>query len=632
MAILGNREVHQPGQGYEHDPLHAYTASFMNSLKTVVTEAVQDVFGDPRRAFNDANTKSIMKDFFLENCCDEELYKTTGDAAGLDSYLEGMENLFENDMEAVHEYAATIDYNPVIGMTFPVHKFILMNCMFDKCIPHDVAAQPKFTISMEKKYLVTPEGEEIDMFTQQDKMTPAMIGVNPFMTTDITIPEYETTDIIASTHKRINTNDNLSVETYISAVYVPVKLKAGDINPETKQPATADGTVNCWLPVNCRFQTGYGEYDRTVTYGVKYASRDDSGNPIIKNDVINAYMKNNKFGIMAASGGTVVSKVRIKSRIDPSNAMLTTCSVKWRTTTQLFEIPNATPINVPLAPEEIKDIQALYNVNQLTKVMSMINTVLGNYKDDMIKNELDLSYSEKLPATQKFAGTFDFEPRKGYYADHIEWRSKTFMDALDTYVQHMIQVWNDPNITVAIVGRAGLIRKITPTSYTYQSAPSLGPVDLDYVKTVVTSDKRVYTFMSSDKMRNNNNLIIILNPRNSQRIMYKVVDYQAYVSNEIRNVNLYTLPAVHAFERFMFLDYMPVQARIRILNPMGDKRITFTNADPIGTTATNDFTADDPEPDPEPTTPSGGSGSSGGTTPPTTGGGGNSSSGTGTGG
>ena len=64
-------------------------------------------------------------------------------------------------------------------------------------------------------------------------------------------------------------------------------------------------------------------------------------------------------------------------------------------------------------------------------------------------------------------------------------------------------------------------------------------------------------------------LIVILNPRNTDRIMYRIYDYQMYVSNEIRNASNPTLPAVHAFERWKFFEYQPVQGRVKILNPSG---------------------------------------------------------------
>ena len=154
----------------------------------------------------------------------------------------------------------------------------------------------------------------------------------------------------------------------------------------------------------------------------------------------------------------------------------------------------------------------------------------------------------------------------------------------------MLQVLNDENMTISIVGRPDIIRRITPTEYTYTTPSSIGPVELEFQKTVVTSDKRVYQFVSSSKMRNNNNLIIILVPRNTNRVMYKLFDYQFYVSNEIRTTSNYQLPAVTAFERFKMIQYQPVQGRLRIVNPRGMREV-LTNIDPIGQNAMNDFTA-----------------------------------------
>ena len=200
--------------------------------------------------------------------------------------------------------------------------------------------------------------------------------------------------------------------------------------------------------------------------------------------------------------------------------MLETCSVKWKVDTDLVEIPTAIPINTTISPEEIKDLSAMYNVNQLTKLMSMFKTVMANYKDDKIKENLDRSY-KRLDERNGFFGKFDFAPREGYALDHVEWRMKTFMDYLDGYVTRMLQVLNDPNMTITIFGDPEIVRKITPKEYvTYQSSGNIGPVVLDFTQTIVnTTDKRTYNFMGSDKMRCTNELMLVLNPRNSERII-----------------------------------------------------------------------------------------------------------------
>ena len=164
---------------------------------------------------------------------------------------------------------------------------------------------------------------------------------------------------------------------------------------------------------------------------------------------------------------------------------------------------------------------------------------------------------------------FDYAPPAQYALDPLTWRYTMFFDAFDTEVTRMLQVLNDPNMVVTIFGDPDLVRKITPVQYDYQTPSSIGPVELDFKKTVVTSDKRVYQFIGSDKMRWSNEMIAILSPRNSNRVTIRIYDYQMYVSNEIRNIANPALPALHAFERWLIDSYQPVMSKINIKNRSG---------------------------------------------------------------
>ena len=590
MPVVGTRKsTVGMGKGYANDPIKKFAASYQECVKDILNESGIDTFSEPAKALMIGNAKNALKNFFVEG--QEELVAGEVSALGEDAALVDdaramAEAQFENDCEAVLEYANIGAYNPVIGMTFPIHKNILMNNIFDKgAIPKVVAKEPKFTISMETRTLITPDGEEIDMWKEQYKMRDAIDSTAPFRVVEMSLPEAEDTDVVTAIGGA--GDENLSIETYISAVHMTVYLATGDINPETGAPVESDGEVAVWVPTHLDFSGAYGEYDRTIMAGVQVTGRDSTEPTQTKvyKDVISGYMKKNKFALASMHG--IVDAVRMSARFDTSSAMFKTCSVAWSVRTDLVEIPSANPINVPVSPEEVKDIGALYNINQLSKIMSLIRLVLGNYKDDKIKQHLDDSFIT-MPAENKFATTFDFAPRANYALDHVEWRYKTFMDYLDSVVTGLLQVLNDPNMTISIFGAPDLIRKITPTEYTYTTPSNVGPIDLDYVKTVVTSDKRVYQFVSSDKLRGNANLIIILCPRNSERIIYRIYDYQMYISNEIRNYQNPALPAIHAFERWKFVEYQPVQGRIKILNPTGMTNIA-PNDDPIGTQSYSDF-------------------------------------------
>ena len=597
MPVVGNRKDTTASRAWQKDPMYAYASRFAQVATGILQEGC-DVFGDPRRVMMQPEARNLLQEFFMEDSYDAA-DPAFSDPQDVEDYQKSLSEQFTNDREALLEYAPMNDYNPVIGLAPTIHKNLMMNCMFDKgAIAKDVAVSPKFTLSMETRIMVDTEGNEIDMYKEQNKIRAAIENTAPLKDTIMTLPETGTTNVLSDTFGLVG-DQNLSVETFISAVLVNSFVSPGETYFDTttgKDVVMAAGDTPAVKPVWFRvkpisFTPGYGDIDRYLMSEVSVTVKKAGGLVEVVAGQFMGNTKKNRFHIMCSN--PAIEKIKLTSRVDTSSAMFKTCSAKWKINTILQEIPNAIPINIPLSPEEIKDISALYNVNQLTKLMSQMKLMLGNYKDDTIHDKLDKSF-EYMDAASKSADTFDFAPRDNYLLDHIEWRQKTFMDALDGYVTPLLQVLNDPNMTITVIGRPELIRKITPTEYSYSTPSSIGPVALDYSKTVVTSDKRVYQFLSSDKLRGNNNLIIILNPRNTERIIYKIYDYQFYVSNEIRNATNPSLPAVHAFERWKFVEYQPVQARLRILNPTGMRNRT-ENVDPIGVSAMNDFEANKPE-------------------------------------
>lgn len=579
MPIAGIRQSNQVGNSYSKDPLYEYAKAFKETSESIVNEAGFDVFEEPTRVLRRGSSREAMKKFFVENAYDANREYSMEEVKDI---KESMEAQFENDVEAMSEHAVLPEYNPIVGMALPIHKLILMNMVFDKgAIQKVTAVQPKFTISLERRILVTPSGEEIDMFTQQNEMTAAINSTAPFTDVEITLPEVGSTDVLGTLGG--TAMDNLALSTTIAAIKVDdVVIEEGDILPNEDGYIVPGGTVataetatttDVWFRTNIKFSPNYGgpnHLERIVMQPVKLTVKQTVSTEVKTvtiQDVISASMDSNKFNIVAMKGK--ISAVKLNTRLDTSNGMIDTCSVKWKIDTELVEIDTSIPVNTTISPEEVKDLAAMYNVNQLTKLMGLFKTSLANYKDDTIKQNLDDSYA-RLDSRSGGYGTFDFAPREGYALDHVEWRYKTFFDFLDSQVTGMLQVLNDPNMTVSIFGDPDIIRKITPKDYTYQAPASIGPVELDYTQTVVNaSDKRVYQFLGSDKLRGNDELMVILNPRNTDRIVYRIYDYQMYVSNEIRNAKNPALPALHAFERWKFVEYQPVQNRIKILNKSG---------------------------------------------------------------
>lgn len=569
MPVLGQKPKYQ---GYVDESMKSFAQTFKDLNNQIMTEGA-DLLMQPQMSLMNESVNASLKNFFVENSFyqDENM-----SPAEVQDNISMMEAQYDNDRDAVLEYATMGGYNPVIGLTFPMHKLLLMNCIFDngKGIEKCVAKSPKFTITMENRYLVKPDGTKLDLSIDQLKLTDAINSTRPEVPIELTLPEKGTTNILEKING-IEGTDNLSIDTRVAAVKVSIKYKKGDVDSTGKEITDETETKDDWIPVNIEFKPSYNnQFQRSFIYTVDFSNCPYEIESEVKTDTLTGTMHNNRITIAAMSGQTggtpVIKAVRILAKKDASNGLLETCTTTWESTTTLVEIENATPINVPISSEEIKDVGALYNVNQLTMTMGMINDVLKNYKDDTIRNGLDRSW-ENLPKNQKRIDKFDFMPREGYAFDNPEWRNKGFMDILDTHITKLLQVLNDPNVSVSIYGATDLIRKVQPIKYDFQTPSAIGPVELEYERTVVTSNRRVYNFMSTQKLNDREDFIVILRPRNTNRIIYRIYDYQMFVSNEIRNAKYYTLPAVSAYERFKFMEYQPVQGKFLILNPTGFK-------------------------------------------------------------
>ena len=602
MAIVGNvvdtkAEMNPDllNRFYTQDNMHGLAEQFAAVAQCGLDESV-DIFGEPSKFFMTPSLKNQMKDFFISESYDPN-DPTYSSAEAIDEHNMDMARLFEHDLKGLMESAPLGAFNPVVGLTFPMHKNLLMTTVFDKgAIPKDVAAGPQFTLTMETRTLYSPDGREIDMFLEQDKIKDIVEAAVPRKDIVIKLPEDQQTDVLrllGVTNKTTTANISRGTrvtKVIVNNVYVLEGQEIYDATDGTIKKATADGIAQAVISIQpIHFVASYGQYDYSFQERIDLRVVTDADGTL-RDEIFQfaGTMHKNRFTFLASSANIV--GIVLAASLDTSSAVYETPKVKWSARTDFFQIPDAPHITVTISPEETRDIQAMYNVNQLTKLMSMIKLTMVNYKDDKILEKLDESFLN-LPDHSKLSTAYNFIPDDGYMGSYVSWRYETFMDFFDTQVTYLLQILNDENMTATIFGRPELIRKITPKEYNYTTPPSIGPVMLDYKKTVKTSDNRVYQFISSNKLRNDNNLILILCPRNSSRITYKIFDYQLYVGNEIRDTENYQLPAVTAFERWLMIQYQPVQARIQIMNPSGRKEDIENNAPVSPNRALNDYTA-----------------------------------------
>lgn len=527
MAVVGTKQDKKVDlRGYEYDEMHEAAQEYLDQMIAAKNESGIDALSDPSDFFKNRTTNDEMRKSFIKGSWDSKDPRFSKQSE-VSAHVENMEALYDNDRECILTEATNLaNYSPVIGMTLPIHKNILMNAIFDQVMPKDVARSPKFTLTMETRTLVDIKGNEIDMFAEQNLIKPAIEESVPrleyYIDTDATGKEIAILEEfgkdgnasgIVLTADQVAHVAHLSMRSNFSMIYLDgVHVEAGDTYYEWADDAdhskgmeakTADAAEDgkiVGFAIKAPFTPGYGENIRQLNkrYALSVVKDALEGPKMVQGTLLGYANEHDKILVQTTplvyEDGTAVTDhnivaLQFDAILDVSSAVFPTVKTKWSTVTDFYEIPEAPHVTVPISPEEVKDIQALYDVNQITKLMSQMRLALLHWKDDSIRDDLNESF-KTMPAQAKVQGAFDFAPPLNFTGTPTAWRREMFMDNLDMYVTRMLQVLNDENMTVAIFGRPEIIKRIAPQTFTYQTPSNIGPVELIICPTLYTKKLR----------------------------------------------------------------------------------------------------------------------------------------------
>ena len=169
MPSVGIRK--NPNMGnFSKDPMYAYAAQFCDVQKNILRESQVDYAMEPQRALAFKSNVDALKSFFIENSVvgSPEVMSTEKYQDEVDM----MSEAFQNDIQAVRENAVAgiASWNPMIGLSLPMHKYLMLNTVFAQAVPRFVAKAPAWTESIETRYMVSPTGEKIDIANQQNQI------------------------------------------------------------------------------------------------------------------------------------------------------------------------------------------------------------------------------------------------------------------------------------------------------------------------------------------------------------------------------------------------------------------------------------------------------------------------------
>ena len=321
--IVGTRQKSNTignAASYRHDPLYPYAKAFVETCQNIFTNETVDLFAEPSRAIRSNAVKEALRENFCNNFVDDANVTKTPDQ--IEEMHEDVDAMFENDLSAITEHAYMSDFMPMVGMALPIHKLILMNNVFSQGdgIQTVTAVQPGFTVSLERRILVTPTGEEIDMFLEQNRIADAIDATAPIKDFEVELPQKEgDTDFIAELGG--NPRSDLSIATHVSGIYVEgVYIAEGQPLPDENdwysnkgKPATAEeaGTYNVYFPVNLGFTPLYGkpgQADRGLNQPItlKYV-KNASGDVEVLKDTLFGTLNNGKISLVSLNGNVTSS-------------------------------------------------------------------------------------------------------------------------------------------------------------------------------------------------------------------------------------------------------------------------------------------------------------------------------------
>ena len=373
MPSVGVRKSPNMGN-FSKDPMYAYAASFCDVQKNILRESQVDYAMEPQRALAFKGNVDALKSFFVENSVIGDKNMSAED---YQDQLDMMSEMFVNDMQAVRENAVAgiASWNPMIGLSLPMHKYLMLNTVFAQAVPRFVAKAPAWTESIETRYMVSPTGEKIDIANQQNQIYRIWRSANQPVEVPMALPEMKTIDILDKYFSVSRVSHNLSVATHISAILVQDDYKEGDTVVTmtqgadgyvfTETEATADGNGLVWKPWKAEFTPGYGDANRIIVSPVDIVTTQTTTTgtgtgatttteEVVLHDTIFASQSENMFEISSTSGA--VKAVKLWARYDASSRTRKTPRVEWGEKTIFVQIPENDGITVPVTPEEVKDI------------------------------------------------------------------------------------------------------------------------------------------------------------------------------------------------------------------------------------------------------------------------------------
>ncbi len=452
--------------------------------------------------------------------------------------------LLENTRNDILNEAQTSgQLKPIVGLTMPLLKLYWVKNVFKDFISTEVAENVAFKRAIERQYVVGVDGTKY--YLPEAFIDPSInlfdASRQKLSTDTITVPALGF-DLIKEAGGSTLNDDQISPLFYINSVTYEATAAEGETPAVTKTVST-----------RIKAEPGTGMFKENIV------SEDGKIIDILMGDVDFATGLINISNIKGKITGITVDGAL------SSENHLRTLSVGWDKEEHSFHIPDGIHMSTGLTQERIKDENVIYNIDSQAKIISQMNEVLAQVKDNNILNFITNS-SERIKGTDLYVSTsYDCKPPANTLATTpTEWNKVELKETLDRVAMDLGAILQNENVRISVLGHPKDIRLLDSVQWIYGKDSEVGGCKLGY-NIGLYNNQRNFLIGSSWKMPQGK-IRLLLEPLDETQITYKMWEYQFFISNDYREDKNLRVPAVTVSERYLIDEVTPVGAEIEIKN------------------------------------------------------------------
>jgi hypothetical protein len=467
-----------------------------------------------------------------------------------------MEQLFENTSTEILMESSAGALQPIVGLSLPVMKKSFLELHSKDVVPVEIPNKPLITLQFERKYLRDAGSNKYylpDVFYDDSYKSIIEKGRGneipstwyPEGAGTLPISELNVLELAGGTLAK---RDTLSLDFCIKGV----KMDCG-------------GTI-VTIPVNITPDMQLRSIRSKIEYtldGVTYTDTIygdiDTYRGVVSVTCINNLIKKIQFG------GHL-------SNENNSNGI----EIGWERETINWQIPDGIKIDTGVTMEQIKDHQALYNIDYSSEMISDMATVMTQYEDsfcfdylnkrfDEVKDQTSFPYGYKNGFTVQ--EQFSCMPDLNKYKSPSEWVNSELKFTLSRYIQKMKNLVNESQLMFVLNGHPDHISLLNEnTKWFFDEASKVGGVQMEYSFGVLTGIGDRVHVVSSRKISKTRGIRCVAIPIDGNIITFKNYKYSMNIENGYRNPFTPLIPNVVGSTRFLVKDIIPLQGELHILN------------------------------------------------------------------